>query len=67
MDIYVANYNGDSIDNYVKVTLNKCEGKFMNMSLGEEFYAPEFEVKARENTKAGLPIKEISIVESLPE
>ena len=67
MDIYVANYNGDSIDNYVKVTLNKCEGKFMNMSLGDEFYAPEFEVKARENTKAGLPIKEISIVESLPE
>ena len=67
MDIYVANYNGDSIDNYVKITLNKCEGKFMNMSLGSEFYAPEFEVKARENTKAGLPIKEISIVESLPE
>ena len=67
MDIYVANYNGDSIDNYVKVTLNKCEGKFMNMALGEEFYAPEFEVKARENTKAGLPIKEISIVDTLPE
>lgn len=67
MEIYVANYNGDSIDNYVKVTLNKCEGTFMNMSLGDEFYAPEFKVKARENTKASLPIKQIEVVDTLPE
>ena len=66
MEIYVANYDGDSITSYVKVTLNKCYGKFMNMSLGDEFYAPEFNVKARENTKAGLPIKQIEVVTSLP-
>lgn len=66
MEIYVANYDGDSIASYVKVTLNKCYGKFMNMSLGDEFYAPEFSVKARENTKASLPIKQIEVVTSLP-
>ena len=27
---------------------------------------PEFEIKARENTKASLPIKEIEFVEELP-
>ena len=36
------------------------------MSIGKEFYAPEFEVKARENTKAKLPIKEITFVDALP-
>ncbi len=65
MEIFVANYNGDAIENYVKVTLNKCYGKFMNMSLGDEFFAPEFTVKARENTKASLPIKQIEIVDSI--
>lgn len=66
LDIYVANYSGDAIVNYAKVTLNKCIGKFPTMSIGDGFYAPEFEIKARENTKAGLPIKEITFVDELP-
>ena len=66
LDIYVANYSGDSIVNYAKITLNKCVGKFPTMSVGDGFYAPEFEIKARENTKASLPIKEITFVEELP-
>lgn len=66
LDIYVANYSGDSIVNYAKVTLNKCVGKFPTMSIGDGFYAPEFEIKARENTKASLPIKEITFVNELP-
>ena len=66
LDIYVANYSGDSIVDYAKVTLNKCIGKFPTMSIGDGFYAPEFEIKARENTKAGLPIKEITFVDELP-
>ena len=66
MDVYVANYSGDSIVNYCKITLNKCYGKFPEMNIGKEFYAPEFEVKARENTKAKLPIKEITFVDALP-
>lgn len=66
MDIYVANYSGDAIVNYVKITLNKCIGKFPSMTVGDGFYAPEFEIKARENTKANLPIKSISFVDALP-
>ena len=66
LEIYVANYSGDSIVDYAKVTLNKCIGKFPTMSIGDGFYAPEFEIKARENTKASLPIKEITFVDSLP-
>lgn len=65
-DIYVANYEGDSIKNYCKITLNKCLGKFPDMTVGSEFYAPEFSIKARENTKANLPIKSIAWVDSLP-
>lgn len=67
LDLYVANYSGDSIVNYAKVTLNKCTGKFPTMTVGDGFFAPEFEIKARENTKAKLPIKEITFVDVLPE
>lgn len=67
MEIYVANYSGDDIVNYAKITLNKCIGKFPSMSVGDGFYAPEFEIKARENTKASLPIKEVTFVTDLPE
>ena len=66
LDIYVANYSGDAIVNYAKVTLNKCVGKFPSMSIGDGFYAPEFEIKARENSAASLPIKEITFVDTLP-
>ena len=66
LDIYVANYSGDSIVDYAKVTLNKCIGKFPTMSIGDGFYAPEFEIKARENSAASLPIKEITFVDELP-
>lgn len=65
-DIYVANYEGDSIKNYVVITLNNCSGKAPKFSVGKEFYAPEFEIKAREATKAGKPIKSISYVDALP-
>ena len=67
LDLYVANYSGDSIVNYAKVTLNKCTGKFPTMTVGDGFFAPEFEIKARENTKANLPIKDIEFVDTLPE
>lgn len=65
-EIYVANYDGDSIENYAVITLNNCKGKAPKFALGKEFFAPEFEIKAREATKAGLPIKKISYVATLP-
>lgn len=65
--IYVANYSGDSIVNYVKLTLNKCEGKAPTIKVGDDFFAPEFNIKAREATKAGLPVKSLDYVDELPE
>ena len=65
--IYVANYEGDTIVNYVKLTLNKCTGKAPTIKVGNDFFAPEFEIKAREATMAGLPVKSLDYVEELPE
>lgn len=65
--IYVANYSGDSIVNYVKLTLNKCEGKAPTIKVGDDFFAPEFQIKAREATKAGLPVKSLDYVDELPQ
>lgn len=64
--IYVANYEGDSIKNYVLITLNKCSGTAPGMNAAKEFYAPEYTIKAREATKAGLPVKSLSYVNTLP-
>lgn len=65
--IYVANYQGDTIVNYVKLTLNKCTGTAPTIKVGDDFFAPEFEIKAREATKAGLPVKSIDYVDELPD
>jgi|GEM_PF-2441797 len=65
-NIYVANYEGDSIKNYVVITLNNCSGSAPGMNAAKEFYAPEYTIKAREATKAGLPIKSLSYVNELP-
>lgn len=67
LELYVANYSGDAIVNYAKITLNKCIGKFPSMSIGDGFYAPEFEIKARENSAAKKPIKEIEFVNEIPQ
>lgn len=64
--VYVANYEGDSIKNYVVITLNNCSGSAPGMNAAKEFYAPEYTIKAREATKAGLPIKSLSYVNELP-
>ncbi len=66
MTLYVPNYVGDSIVNYVKIVLNNCTGTAPGMNLGKEFFAPEFNVKAREATKASLPIKSMEYVTALP-
>ena len=65
MEIFVKQVEGDAVVGYVKITLNKCYGKFVSMKVGKEFFAPEFEIKARENSKAKLPIQEIDFVQTL--
>ncbi|HID0814601.1 TPA: hypothetical protein ACXNW8_000183 [Clostridium botulinum] len=66
-EIYAENYEGEDVKNYAKITFNKCTGKAFKMSLKKDFYAPEFEIKCRENTKAKLPIKSIEFLDSLPQ
>ena len=63
---YIANYEGDSIKNYVKMTCNNCSGTAPSFSGAKEFYAPEFTIKAREATRANLPIKSMEYVDELP-
>lgn len=65
MEIFVKQVEGDAVVGYVKITLNKCYGKFVSMKVGKEFFAPEFQIKARENSKANLPIQDIEFVSSL--
>ncbi|MFD3158695.1 hypothetical protein ACFIJ5_17945 (plasmid) [Haloimpatiens sp. FM7330] len=66
-DIYVANYEGSSIKNYVRITLNKCMGQAPKITFKKDFFAPEFQITAMENTKANLPIKTVSYVDALPQ
>lgn len=64
--IYVANYSGSSIVNYTKITLNKCKGKVAKLTYKDDFFSPEFDIDAREATKASKPIKNIDYVDVLP-
>lgn len=65
-EVYVANYEGDSIVDYTKVTLNNCKGKTPKLTYLDDFFAPEFEVSAREASKAGKPVKSIDYIATLP-
>lgn len=65
LEMWVKQVEGDAVVGYAKITLNKCFGKFTNMKVGKEFFAPEFEIKARENSAANLPIKDIEFVQDL--
>ena len=65
-EIYIANYEGDSIKNYVKLTLTNCIGKAPKLGFKKDFFAPEFEIKARENTTANKAIKLVDFVSVLP-
>lgn len=63
---YVENYEGESVTNYVKFTFNKCRGSIMSFDLKKEFFTPEFNIRATENTKADKPIYSIDYVDVLP-
>jgi len=66
LTLYVASYEGDSIQHYVKIVMNNCSGSAFAFSSGKEFYAPEFKIRAREATKASLSIKTMSYVSHIP-
>jgi hypothetical protein len=67
LEVYVEDVEGDSTKGYVKITLGKCEGTAPGFAFKNgEFYAPEFNIKARENTKAALPLYDIDFISALP-
>lgn len=66
LTLYSAHREGNSIIDYAKITFNKCHGIPSGMSLEKAFYSPEFTIKAREASKAKLPIRSIEIVKDLP-
>lgn len=66
-DIYVPNYEGSAIVNYAKITLNYCQGEAPKLTFKKDFFAPEFQITALENTVADLPIKTITYVDSVPQ
>ncbi|MHC1681392.1 MAG: hypothetical protein AB6733_00265 [Clostridiaceae bacterium] len=66
MDVYVANYEGDNIKNYVKLTFNKCMGRASKAVFKKDFYSPELVIEARENTLASKTCKSVDYVDTLP-
>lgn len=63
---YVENYEGESVINYVKFTFPKCRGKILKLDLKKEFFAPEFDVRATENTKLGKSCYSFDYIDALP-
>lgn len=63
---YVENYQGEVVLNYVKFTFYKCKGKPIKFDLKKEFFAPEFDINATENTKLIKPIYSFDYVDKLP-
>lgn len=66
LSAYVENYEGESVINYVKFTFPKCRGKLIKLDLKKEFFAPEFDVRATENTKLKKSCYSFDYVDSLP-
>ncbi|WP_238884525.1 hypothetical protein [Clostridium sp. YIM B02551] len=63
---YVENYEGEAVLNYVKFTFWKCKGTPIKFDLKKEFFAPEFNLTAKENSKLKKPIYSIDYVDLLP-
>ncbi|CAM3004777.1 hypothetical protein HAHI6034_10875 [Hathewaya histolytica] len=63
---YVENYEGDDVANYVVFTFWKCKGKPVKIDLKKDFFAPEFEIRATENTKIKKSVYSFDYVKTLP-
>lgn len=66
MTVYVSEVQGSSITGYSVFTFNYCVGKYPSFDFEDAFYTPEFEIKAKEATLAGLPIWCWTQVDTLP-
>lgn len=56
MIIFHAGYEGDEIVRYLVTVLNKCTGQVSTFGTAQEWGQLEYTIRAREATKAGLPV-----------
>lgn len=63
---YVENYEGEAVVNYVKFSFWKCKGKPIKLDFKKDFFAPEFEITATENTKLKKSAYSFDYVDTLP-
>ncbi len=63
---YVENYDGEAVTNYVQFTFWKCKGSILSFDLKKEFFTPEFNIRATENTALDKPPYSFDYVDSLP-
>lgn len=64
--LYVANYDGANIKDYGVLTCAVCEGTPSEISVGNEFTSPEFEIWVTEDSANSIPALDLSYVTSLP-
>ncbi|MBU3195646.1 hypothetical protein KPL26_03075 [Clostridium algidicarnis] len=66
LSAYIENYEGENVLNYVKLTFPKCRGKVIKLDFKKEFFAPEFDVRATENTKLKKSAYSFDYIDALP-
>ena len=64
--LFVENYKGTAVENYLRFTFWQCEGKAMALEFKKDFFTPKMEVTAVENSKINKPIYSFDYIDSLP-
>lgn len=64
MIIFSAGYAGDDIESFAVFVFNKCKGTLSTIEVAQDFWQPEYVIRAREATKADRPILSIGFYNS---
>lgn len=64
MIIFSAGYTGDDIESFAVFVFNKCKGTLTTIEVEQDFWQPEYTIRAREATKADRPILSIGFYNS---
>lgn len=68
LTLWVENYQGASVRNYVMLRYNYCYGKMDSVTLGQQFMMPTFTIEAREPTMLpDRPIRDVFYTDYLPD
>lgn len=66
LTIFVENYEGEAVFNYVQFTFPKCRGRIIGLTLNKEFTAPQFNIRATENSKLNKSVYSFDYIDALP-